>query len=109
VPLGSPGPLLPAVGESASGGPDPGSPNLGGPIATGGGLVFIAATLDRHLRAFDIETGRERWRAPLPAAGKATPMTFRGRDGRQYVVIAAGGDGDVFGKGDELLAFALPR
>ena len=71
--------------------------------------MFIAATLDRHLRAFDIETGKELWRAALPAGAKATPMTFRGRDGRQYVVIAAGGDGDVFGKGDDLLAFALPR
>jgi len=109
VPLGSPGALLPSAGDRAAGGADLGSPNLGGPIATGGGLVFIAATLDRHLRAFDIETGRELWRASLPAGGKATPMTFRGRDGRQYVVIAAGGDGDVFGKGDEVLAFALPR
>ncbi len=91
-------------------GSDPlGSPNLGGAIATAGGLVFIAATLDRHLRGFDVETGRELWRAPLPAGGKATPMTYRGRDGRQYVVIAAGGDGERFGKGDEVVAFALPR
>ncbi|HET7599930.1 MAG TPA: pyrroloquinoline quinone-dependent dehydrogenase [Gemmatimonadales bacterium] len=86
-----------------------GSPSLGGPIATAGGLVFIAATLDRHLRAFDIETGRELWRAPLPAGGKATPMTFEGRDGRQYLVIAAGGDGEIFGRGDDLIAYALPQ
>ncbi len=108
VPLGSPGPLVPGAGDRA-GAPELGSPNLGGPIATAGGLVFIAATLDRHLRAFDIETGRELWRAPLPAGAKATPMTYLGRDGRQYVVAAAGGDGEAFGKGDEVLAFALPR
>jgi quinoprotein glucose dehydrogenase len=84
-----------------------GSPNLGGPIATAGGLVFIAATLDRRLRAFDIETGRELWSAPLPAGAKATPMTYLGRDGRQYVAIAAGGNG-AFGRGDALVVFALP-
>jgi quinoprotein glucose dehydrogenase len=85
-----------------------GSPNLGGPIATAGGLVFIAATVDRQLRAFDIETGREVWSAPLPAGGKATPMTYLGADGRQYVAIAAGGDGGGFGRDDALVAFALP-
>jgi quinoprotein glucose dehydrogenase len=85
-----------------------GSPNLGGPIATAGGLVFVAAALDRRLRAFDIETGRELWSAPLPAGGKATPMTYAGADGRQYVAIAAGGDGGGFGRGDALVVFALP-
>jgi quinoprotein glucose dehydrogenase len=86
-----------------------GSPNLGGPIATAGGLVFVAATIDQRLRAFDIESGRELWSAALPAGGKATPMTYRGGDGRQYVVVAAGGDGgDVFGRGDAIVAFALP-
>lgn len=103
VPLGS----LPA----REGMPPPpaawGSPNLGGPIVTAGGLVFIAATLDRSIRAFDIETGRELWRAPLPAGGRATPMTYEA-GGRQFVVIAAGG-GDAFGAGDALVAFALPR
>jgi quinoprotein glucose dehydrogenase len=71
--------------------------------------VFVAATLDPALRAFDIETGRELWKGPLPASGKATPMTFRGpRDGRQYVVIAAGGDGgEVFGSSDAIVAFRL--
>lgn len=86
-----------------------GSPNLGGAVVTASGLVFIAATLDRLIHAFDIQTGRELWTAPLPAGGKATPMTFQGSDGRQYVVIAAGGDGEVFGKGDEVIAFALPQ
>jgi quinoprotein glucose dehydrogenase len=88
-------------------GPATGSPNLGGAIATAGGVVFIAATLDRAFRAFDAATGRELWRADLPAGGKATPMTY-GAGGRQYVVIAAGGDGGRFGKDDELIAYALP-
>jgi quinoprotein glucose dehydrogenase len=82
--------------------------NLGGPIATAGGLVFIGATIDPHLRAFDIESGRELWKARLPAGGKATPMTYLGADGRQYVVIAAGGDGKAWGRSDEIIAFALP-
>jgi quinoprotein glucose dehydrogenase len=88
--------------------PPLGSANLGGPIATAGGLVFVAATLDRRIRAFDIESGRELWSAPLPAGGVATPITYLGADGRQYVAIAAGGDGEVFGKSDVLMAFALP-
>ena len=85
-----------------------GSPNLGGPIVTAGGLVFIAATLDQKIRAYDIDTGQELWSAVLPAGGKATPMTYLGSDGKQYVVIAAGGDGDRFGKSDRVVAFALP-
>jgi quinoprotein glucose dehydrogenase len=85
-----------------------GSLNLGGPIATATGLVFIAATLDRRIRAFDIANGRELWAADLPAGGRATPMTYMGSDNRQFVVIAAGGGG-VFGRGDELIAYALPR
>jgi quinoprotein glucose dehydrogenase len=85
----------------------PGSPNLGGPIATAGGLVFIGATLDRQFHAFDIETGRELWSAPLPAGARATPMTYEA-GGRQFVVIAAGGGGP-FGTGDAIVAFALPK
>ena len=84
-----------------------GSPNLGGAIVTAGGVVFVAATIDQMIRAFDVETGRELWRARLPAGGKATPMTYM-VGGRQYVAIAAGGDGAIFGKGDELVVFALP-
>jgi quinoprotein glucose dehydrogenase len=83
--------------------------NLGGAITTAGGLVFIGATVDRYFRAFDVETGRELWKAKLPAGGKATPMTYRGADGRQYVVIAAGGDGKAWGRADSVMAFALPR
>ena len=85
------------------------APNLGGPIATAGGLVFLAATVDPFIRAFDIDTGRELWRAELPGGGKATPMTYRGSDGRQYVVIAAGGDGETWKPSDAIVAFALPR
>jgi quinoprotein glucose dehydrogenase len=85
----------------------PGSPNLGGPIATAGGLVFIGATLDRAFRAFDLQTGQEVWKADLPAGARATPMTYES-GGRQYVVIAAGGGGP-FGAGDAIIAFALPR
>lgn len=102
--------------ESALGNPTPGpsavpatgSPNLGGAIVTAGGVVFIAATLDQKFRAIDVETGRELWSATLPAGGKATPMTYIGADGKQYVVIAAGGDGGRFGSGDAVVAFALP-
>jgi quinoprotein glucose dehydrogenase len=103
VPLGT----MPAREGQPAPPPDWGSPNLGGPIVTGGGLVFIGATLDRKFRAFDIETGRVLWTADLPAGGKATPMTYAS-GGRQYVVIAAGGGGR-FGRGDAIVAFALPR
>jgi quinoprotein glucose dehydrogenase len=106
VPLGTPGSVAPAGVDSATL-RTLGSPNLGGSIVTAGGLVFIGATLDRTFRAFDVETGRELWRAPLPAGGKATPTTYA-VNGRQYVAIAAGGDGDVFGKSDEIVVFALP-
>jgi quinoprotein glucose dehydrogenase len=87
----------------------PGAINLGGPITTASGLVFIGATLDRYFRAFDVTNGRELWKFALPAGGKATPMTYLGSDGRQYVVIAAGGDGKAWGWSDEIVAFALPR
>lgn len=87
----------------------PGAINLGGPITTAGGLVFIGAALDRYFRAYDLKNGRELWKFALPAGGKATPMTYLGADGRQYVVIAAGGDGKAWGWSDEIVAFALPR
>jgi quinoprotein glucose dehydrogenase len=85
----------------------PGSPNLGGPIVTAGGLAFIGATIEPKFRAYDTETGRLLWSAELPAGARATPITYRA-GGRQFVVIAAGG-GDSFGEGDHLVAFALPR
>ncbi len=87
-----------------------GLPNLGGPIATAGGLVFVAAAMDSVLRAFDVETGEELWSDRLPAGGNATPMTYLGPDGRQYVVLAAGGHGKLgTRRGDHVLAWALPR
>ena len=107
VPLGA----LPALSAGSAVPPAAwGSPNLGGPIATASGLVFIGAAIDRHLRAFDAGSGRELWKGALPAGGKATPMTYRSRPGgRQFVVIAAGGSGGPWGDGDELVAFALPE
>ncbi|HET9012691.1 MAG TPA: pyrroloquinoline quinone-dependent dehydrogenase, partial [Gemmatimonadaceae bacterium] len=98
VPLGS---------STAGAASSAGTPNLGGAITTAGGLTFIAATIDRTFRAFDTRTGRELWQTTLPAAGKATPMTYRA-NGRQFVVIAAGGDGEAFGTGDAIMAYALP-
>ncbi len=85
-----------------------GSPNLGGPIVTAGGIVFIGAALDRWLRAYDIETGRELWRGPLPESGKATPMSYRLASGQQFVVIAVGGGG-AWGAGDDVVAFTLTK
>ncbi len=87
-----------------------GSPNVGGPILTGGGLIFVAATLDEKIRALDIETGDELWQADLPITATAMPMTYQGEDGRQYVVIAAGGTGRIgTGSSDHVIAFALPK
>lgn len=88
-----------------------GVPNLGGSIITGSGLVFIGAATDNFLRAFNVKTGEELWKGRLPAGGQATPMTYRlTKNGRQYVVIAAGGHkylGTTLG--DHLVAFALPE
>ena len=89
----------------------PGSISLGGPIVTASGLVFIAGTTDCNLRAIDIETGKELWKAKLPACGNATPMTYRtSATGKQYVVIAAGGHPKITEEklGDSLVAFTLP-
>ncbi|WP_423198539.1 Quinoprotein glucose dehydrogenase Gcd [Cupriavidus sp. H19C3] len=84
--------------------------NIGGNIVTGGGLIFIGATADDYLRAFDVTTGKELWKARLPAGGQATPMTYLGQDGRQYVVICAGGHGGLRTRsGDAVIAYALPR
>ncbi|MDX1981070.1 MAG: pyrroloquinoline quinone-dependent dehydrogenase [Bryobacteraceae bacterium] len=88
-----------------------GTPNLGGPVTTGGGVTFIAATMDYYLRAFDTASGNELWKGRLPASAQATPMTYRGRKGgRQYVVICAGGHAklDVMKQGDYVIAYALP-
>jgi quinoprotein glucose dehydrogenase len=106
VPLGSVGGLLPSMQTDSAG--RFGAPNLGGPITTAGGLVFIGATIDHVLRAFDIETGRELWKGPLPAGARATPMTYRvGPNGKQFVVVSVGGS-EFWGNGDYVVAFALP-
>jgi quinoprotein glucose dehydrogenase len=86
-----------------------GSIALGGPITTAGGLVFAAGTLDAGIYAFDVETGKQLWKGTLPTSARATPMTYRGRDGRQYVVISAGGHGLPIGPplGDYVVSFAL--
>ncbi len=88
-----------------------GRPGNGGPIATAGGLVFIGATDDARFRAFDARTGKELWTYKLNAAAHAVPSTYLGRDGRQYVVIAATGGGALEAPlaDDSIMAFALPR
>jgi len=77
---------------------------------TAAGLVFIAGTVDPYLRAFDVASGRELWRGELPASGHATPMTYRTKKGKQYVVVAAGGHAKISEEklADALVAFALP-
>ena len=85
-----------------------GSLNFGGAVATAGGLVFVAATADEKIRAFEKHSGRVLWEHQLPAGGYATPSVYMA-DGRQYVVIAAGGSGKNATKsGDSIVAFALP-
>jgi len=85
-----------------------GSPNVGGPIVTAGGLVFIGATMDNKIRAFDVRTGTKLWEGALPAFAMATPMTYEA-GGRQFVVVAAGGHAALGGFGDSVIAFALPQ
>ncbi|HET8746962.1 MAG TPA: PQQ-binding-like beta-propeller repeat protein [Ramlibacter sp.] len=87
-----------------------GVPSLGGPLVTAGGVAFLSGTLDNYVRAYDMRTGRELWRSRLPAGGQATPMTYEGADGRQFVVVVAGGHGSLGTQaGDDVIAYALPR
>jgi len=91
----------------AKGLPPTGISNIGGPLVTAGGLVFIGATNDGRFRAFDKQTGKEIWTVMLPAAAHATPMTYMGAaTKKQYVVIAAGGGGKKYS--DTLVAYSLP-
>lgn len=87
-----------------------GRPGNGGSIATAGGLVFIGATDDSRFRAFDAKTGQELWVVKLGAPAHATPSTYQGRDGRQYVVVTSTGGGflDDPTADDSITAFALP-
>ena len=89
--------------------PKTGRPNVGGPIVTGGGLIFIGATDDKRLRAFDTRTGKELWTFKLPASLYGTPLTYRGKSGKQYIaaVITGGFWGEAPGA-DNVTAFALP-
>ncbi len=106
VPIGH----VPALGPAGPPPPEFGSFSLGGPIVTAGGLVFMAGTVDPALRAFDAATGKELWKGELPTSARAMPMTFRGPDGKQYVVISAGGHGlPVTPLGDYVIAFTLPQ
>jgi glucose dehydrogenase len=91
-----------------------GTPNVGGAIATAGGVLFIGATNDSRFRAFDSRTGKQIWVTQMEATGNATPVTYQGRDGKQYVAIAAGGPAHLRNVGDTannnsdtLVAFAL--
>ncbi|CDX29984.1 glucose dehydrogenase [Mesorhizobium plurifarium] len=87
-----------------------GVPGIGGPMITAGGVAFLGAAVDDYLRAYDLTTGRQLWQARLPAGGQATPMTYTVADGRQFVVIVAGGHGSVGTKpGDYVMAYTLPK
>jgi quinoprotein glucose dehydrogenase len=86
-----------------------GTPNFGGPLVTASGLVFIGAAMDDYLRAFDAASGAELWKGRLPGGGQATPMTYEWQ-GRQYVVISAGGHSrSTATLNDRIVAFALPE
>ena len=104
VPLGS----MQGFGGASAAVP-PGSINLGGPIVTAGGLVFIGGTVDPSSPRIRCRDGKELWKGALPATGHATPMTYRASNGKQYVVIAAGGHPKISEEplGDALIAFAL--
>jgi hypothetical protein len=90
-----------------------GAPNVGGSIVTAGGVLFIGATNDSYFRAFDSRTGKELWSTKLEAIANSSPITFQGRDGHQYVVVAAGGPahlrnvGNSLNPADSLIAFSL--
>jgi quinoprotein glucose dehydrogenase len=97
-------------GLEAIGVRDTGSVNLGGSIATAGGLVFIGATNDSRFRAFDSKSGKLLWETKLEASAHSSPVTYMGRDGRQYVAVMAEGGGAFLGGGlsNTLVAYALP-
>jgi quinoprotein glucose dehydrogenase len=92
---------------SSRGIPQTGTENYGGPVVTAGGLIFIGATQDEKFRAIDKVTGDTLWKASLPAGGYATPATYA-VEGKQYVVIAAGGGKMGTKSGDAFVAFTLP-
>ena len=88
-----------------------GMPTMGGPLVTGGGLTFFHGTLDYYTRALDSDTGEELWRGRLPVGGQGAPMSYIGADGKQYVVVVAGGatrTGTNDNRGDYVIAYTLP-
>lgn len=85
-----------------------GMPTVGGPLTTAGGVTFFAGAADRYLRAFDTLTGEQLWQGALPVAARATPMSYIAPDGRQFIVISAGGAGHDRDRSDYLIAFVLP-
>lgn len=103
VPLG----LTEGIGPK---GETTGSSNLGGTLTTKSGLIFVGATNDRRFRALDAKSGRKLWEAKLDASAAATPISYVGQDGKQYIVVAAGGGTSVGQKqmADTLVAFRLP-
>lgn len=103
--LGNLNNLAPLVGDWL----DYGTPNSGGSLQTAGGLVFIAAAMDKYLRAFDGDNGAELWRYELPFAAHAAPLSYRvGQKGKQFIAIAAGGHGPLGTQpGDAIVAFTL--
>ena len=102
IPLGD----YPAILKSGQSGY--GAENYGGPVVTAGNLLFIAATPDQMIRAYDKHSGELLWQSKLPAAGFATPITYA-VDGRQYLVVAAGGGKLGQSSGSSYVAFALPE
>ncbi len=89
-----------------------GMPTMGGPLVTKGGLTFFHGTLDYYTRALDSDTGEELWRGRLPVGGQGAPMSYVGKDGKQYVVVVAGGatrTGTNDNRGDYVIAYALPK
>ena len=87
-----------------------GTQNLAGPMATAGGLVFIGATTDNRFRAFDSRTGKELWTEKLDYQASAVPMTYQGKNSKQYVaIVAAVGGGPNASKGKGVFAYALPK
>jgi len=83
-----------------------GSPGYGGPMVTAGGLVFIGATRDKRFRAFDSKTGKELWTVVLDYNATAIPMTYQGKDGKQYVAVVAATNGT--GNTESLRVYSLP-
>lgn len=87
-----------------------GVPNLGGPIVTAGGVAFLSGSLDNYVRGYEVTSGKQLWESRLPAGGQATPMTYTGADGRQYLLVVAGGHGSLgTTPGDSIIAYALPK